>query len=110
VSTDVGGVAEVVIDGRTGVLVPPARPDALAAAILRVVGDSQAAREMGRAGRARVELAFDVGAMCRQYETLYLNALDRGRESHAHAVATRTGARGFAPGSIEAAGPSGVQR
>jgi glycosyltransferase involved in cell wall biosynthesis len=38
-STDTGGVAEVVTDGKNGLLVPPGRPDALAAAIARYFAD-----------------------------------------------------------------------
>jgi glycosyltransferase involved in cell wall biosynthesis len=52
VATRVGGLAEVVDDGVTGVLVEPGAPDALAAAIIRVVGErtsmSAAAREAAK--------------------------------------------------------------
>ena len=60
VASAVGGILEVVEDGKTGLLVPPARPDALAEALARVLGDPGAARAMGRAGpqarRGQVQL------------------------------------------------------
>jgi glycosyltransferase involved in cell wall biosynthesis len=51
VATAVGGMPEVVIDGDTGLLVPVRRPDALAAAILKLVEDPELGRRLGKAGR-----------------------------------------------------------
>jgi glycosyltransferase involved in cell wall biosynthesis len=51
VSTDTGGVAEIVTDGENGLLVPPGEPDALAAAIQRYFGD-EALRERLRSAAA----------------------------------------------------------
>ncbi len=60
VSTNVGGPAETVLDGETGYLVPPARPDLLAEQTLHLL-QSRALRErMGQAGRARVLAHFTV--------------------------------------------------
>lgn len=74
VATAVGGVPGVVIDGSTGLLVPPGEPDALAQACLRVLSDPGRANQMGQAGRARVEAHYSIGTMIRQtiavYETL----------------------------------------
>jgi starch synthase len=58
VATAVGGIPEVVEDGVTGVLVPPGRPDALAAALRHVLDRPAEGRAMGRAGRRRVEERF----------------------------------------------------
>ena len=52
VASDVQGLAEIVADGRTGLLVPPADPDALAAAIGRLLDDPGFATGLGAAGRA----------------------------------------------------------
>lgn len=71
VATRVGGNPEVVSDGVTGMLVPSGDPDALATAILRLRRDSSLARQMGFAGRARVERDFDIRAMVASYEALY---------------------------------------
>ncbi len=53
VATNVGGVPECVVDGVTGILVPPGDVEALAAAILRLVEDRGLAACMGLAGRER---------------------------------------------------------
>jgi glycosyltransferase involved in cell wall biosynthesis len=53
VATAVDGTPEVVADGATGCLVPPADPSALAAALGRLLRDPDAARRMGAAGRRR---------------------------------------------------------
>jgi glycosyltransferase involved in cell wall biosynthesis len=58
VATRVGGIPEVVVDGETGLLVPPQDPPALAAAIRRLAGDRDLRHRMGRAGRVRVESLF----------------------------------------------------
>lgn len=53
VATRVGGMTNIVDPGRTGFLVEPANPQALAAAICQVLADRERARRMGDAGRAR---------------------------------------------------------
>ncbi|MEA3407267.1 MAG: glycosyltransferase [Chloroflexota bacterium] len=71
VATRVGGVPEVVVDGETGLLVPPGDPDALAQAILRLLRDPDLRHRMGQAGRARVAEHFSVEQMVRKTEALY---------------------------------------
>jgi glycosyltransferase involved in cell wall biosynthesis len=53
VATTMGGIPEVVIDGETGLLVPPGDPVALAAALQRLIGDARLRCRLGRAGRER---------------------------------------------------------
>jgi glycosyltransferase involved in cell wall biosynthesis len=53
VATSVGGTPELVVDGETGLLVPPGDPAALADAVERLLTDRQLADAFGRAGRAR---------------------------------------------------------
>ena len=60
VATAVGGVPELVRDGVTGLLVPPADPDGLAAALRRLLTDTELRRRMGRAARERAEARFTV--------------------------------------------------
>jgi glycosyltransferase involved in cell wall biosynthesis len=82
VTTRVGGSPEVVNDPATGLLVPAGDADALASALVRVWSDPQTGERMGRAGRERVEQAFDVRTMTRRYEALYhelLASTGRGR-------------------------------
>ena len=68
---EVGGTPEVVEDGRSGVLVRGRRPEDLANAVAGVLADSQAAHNMGLAGRARVLERFSLGAMLGAYANLY---------------------------------------
>jgi glycosyltransferase involved in cell wall biosynthesis len=61
VSTAVGAIDEVVVDGETGFLVPPDDGARLAEAIAALVADPQRRREMGEAGRRRAAERFDAG-------------------------------------------------
>jgi glycosyltransferase involved in cell wall biosynthesis len=77
VATDVGGNPEVVVDGETGFVVPPADPDRLAAAIVKLLQAPDMAREMGAAGRQRVCEEYRVDVMVRRIENLYDSLLKR---------------------------------
>lgn len=59
VATNVGGTAEIVEDGTTGLLVAPGDAAALAAAMLRVLDDAHLSERIAEAGRQRVEAEFD---------------------------------------------------
>jgi glycosyltransferase involved in cell wall biosynthesis len=72
VATAVGGNSEVVVDGETGLLVPPRSPAELAAAMLKLYRQPELARQMGANGRKRVEAHFDSRRMVALYESLYL--------------------------------------
>lgn len=61
VSTDAGGVPELVCGGRHGLLVPPGDADALAEAVAEIAQDAALAAGLGRAARARVEAEFHSG-------------------------------------------------
>lgn len=78
VATAVGGTPEIVVDGETGLLIPPRDPAALATAILRLLEDPRQADTFGRAGRARVEAQFGERLMLQRLEAL----LDRLVERH----------------------------
>jgi glycosyltransferase involved in cell wall biosynthesis len=54
VATAVGGLVDLVEDGRTGVLVPPRDPKALRAALERLLGDADLRRRLGEAAREHV--------------------------------------------------------
>jgi glycosyltransferase involved in cell wall biosynthesis len=71
VATAVGGTPEVVVDGITGLLVPPCDPDGLAQAINALLGDPDLRRKMGRAGKERVARYFTVERMVEQTQRLY---------------------------------------
>jgi len=59
ISTDVGGIREVVEDGATGLIVPQRDPKALAQAVKRLKDDPEKAREMARQGKRRVSDLYD---------------------------------------------------
>lgn len=71
VATRVGGNPELVTEGVTGLLVPPADPDSLAEAVLSLLRDPPAARTMGATARERVATEFSVAAMVHKHERLY---------------------------------------
>jgi alpha-maltose-1-phosphate synthase len=76
VATAVGGIVEVVEDGRTGLLVPPSRPAELAAAMRALLGDPDRARAMGAAGRRRVEERFTWDRVAERTERVYAEAIE----------------------------------
>ena len=77
VASAVGGVPELVVEGETGLLVPPGDPDALGAALQRVLADGELRRSLGAAARRRAEERFDLGPFREAHVTLYLEALAR---------------------------------
>jgi sugar transferase (PEP-CTERM/EpsH1 system associated) len=75
VATAVGGNAEVVDDGETGLLVPPHEPARFAEAI-EVIARREDRAEMGTRGREKVKRRFSVEQMARAYDDLYAELLD----------------------------------
>ncbi|HSE61328.1 MAG TPA: glycosyltransferase [Candidatus Saccharimonadales bacterium] len=59
VGTEVGGIPFAIQDGKTGLLVPPRNPEALAASIGTILEDASLAARLGRAGAARAKTQFD---------------------------------------------------
>jgi len=68
VATSVSSIPEIVVDGETGLLVPPDDADALAAAIVRVLDDPNG---YGAVGLARARAEFSVDRMARRTLTVY---------------------------------------
>lgn len=68
VASDVGGMPEIVEDGRSGLLVPPGDPAALLAALERVLSDRSLRGRLGEAGRARFRSKFGEEAMAEWLE------------------------------------------
>jgi glycosyltransferase involved in cell wall biosynthesis len=71
VATRVGGIPEVVLDGKTGLLVPPDDPAALAAAVSHLVDDAALRTTLGLAGRARAERVFSAERMAAEFQSEY---------------------------------------
>jgi glycosyltransferase involved in cell wall biosynthesis len=70
----VGGLPEIVADGETGLVVPPADAEALAGAIAALAGDLPRASEMGRAARERALAEFTPEHCVERVEALYARA------------------------------------
>jgi glycosyltransferase involved in cell wall biosynthesis len=84
VSTRVGGVAELIQDGKTGWLVPAGDHKALSQAMRQLMTLSDADREqMGRAGRDHLSAHFGLDAMARRWMTLYDDLLARKKSFRA---------------------------
>jgi glycosyltransferase involved in cell wall biosynthesis len=75
VATPVGGTPELVVDGETGLLVPPRDPHALADALRRLLADADLRRRLGDAGYARVRDHFSADTMTRRILAIYDDVL-----------------------------------
>ncbi|MFB3880124.1 MAG: glycosyltransferase [Armatimonadota bacterium] len=95
IATAVGGNREVIEDGVSGVLVPPANRDALTAAILRLVGDAGMQERLGKAARERARTRYSLDAMIEAHLRLY------------ERLAAGKGSRSAAPETIAGSGQSG---
>lgn len=71
VASRVDGLPEVIDEGRTGLLVPPADSEALATAILRLADDPALRRALGTQGRVRVRELFSLERMIARHEQFY---------------------------------------
>ncbi|MCA1582242.1 MAG: glycosyltransferase family 4 protein [Acidobacteria bacterium] len=87
-----GGNPELVVDGESGLLVPPRDPPAMAAAVRRLLADPALAASLGRSARARVEAGFSSEVRLDRVEALYRRLISeraRGRERTAATAAGR---------------------
>lgn len=80
VATRVEGVDEVVEDERQGLLVPPEDSDAVASALLQLIGDEGLRRQIGEAGRERVASLYTLDIMCDHYLSLMLKLVGQVAE------------------------------
>jgi len=75
VATDVGETRAVISDGKSGFVVPPSDPGALAGALLELLGSRERAREMGLAGRSHVYPRFSIERLASDLAGLYTSLL-----------------------------------
>jgi glycosyltransferase involved in cell wall biosynthesis len=75
IATTVGGVSELVVPGKTGLLIPPKDTDALAHAIIKLLRNKFQAKKMGNAARVRVEQHFTISGTVEKTENLYRELL-----------------------------------
>ncbi len=78
VSTPIGAIDEALIDGETGLMVPPRDPLALAEALGRLADDPERRATFGAAARARAERCFSDGAMVDAMEELFIRLAGTG--------------------------------
>lgn len=71
IATSVGGIPETIVDGSTGLLVPPDDETALVAAMANLANAPDLRVAMGRRARERFEREFSLSTMVSRYEALY---------------------------------------
>lgn len=77
VASRAGGMPEAVVDGVTGLLVPPGDVNALTAALRHLLDDIDLRQHMGAAGRARVQQEFGIDSMIKGNLSVYRAVLDQ---------------------------------
>lgn len=70
-ATDVVGSRDIIVDGKTGLLVPPRDPDALAGAICRLIDSADLRRKLGVEARELVEARYSLDRMVAEIEGVY---------------------------------------
>ena len=75
VASAVGGLIDLIQDGRTGLLVPPGDPEALAAALRSLIASPERAAALGAAARAEVRRRYSFDRMVSSFEQLYYGGL-----------------------------------
>ena len=83
VATAVGGNADLVVQGKTGYIVPAAHPQAMALRLVELACSPQRACKLGRAGRHRAQAAFSLNTMVSTYQSLYDQQLQRSHSMQA---------------------------
>lgn len=81
VASAVGGMLKTVDPGRTGLLVPPADPRALADAMLTLIEDRSLAASLGAHASERVRSRYSLQRMMGEYDAVYRAALERRRRA-----------------------------
>src|SRR5205085_11165012 len=80
VATRVGGIPELIEDGKTGLLVEPGDVGGLAVRLRQLLADPPLARALGRAGRESARAKYDVTAMAGAYDRTYRELLTPKKE------------------------------
>lgn len=87
VTTDVGGMSEVVRDGVEGYLVPPCDDEAVAERVERLFNDAELRRQMGRSGRERVIESFGLDSYLSRFIAFYESVLSDSKRQRAQGSA-----------------------
>jgi glycogen(starch) synthase len=81
VATRVGGLAEIVVDGKTGYLVERGDDATMAAAVARLLEDSDRAKQFGRDARVRATERFGLSACSESYESIYSELIEAAKHA-----------------------------
>jgi L-malate glycosyltransferase len=84
VACGVGGLLDLIDDGRTGLLVPPGDFDTMAVALQTLIDDPVRAGAIGRAARAEIQLRYSFDRMIAAFEDLYLSGGNPPLSANAH--------------------------
>jgi glycosyltransferase involved in cell wall biosynthesis len=87
--SNVGGLPEIVADGETGLVVPPADASALAASIVTLARDPERVRQMGAAARGRAVAQFSLEAAVEGVERVYRATADAASKTSRKSNGTR---------------------
>ena len=96
VASAVGEVSSVVVNGQTGVLVPPENVDSLAEGILRLLRDPDMRTRFGTAAKHRVEEEYSAARMTADYLRVYAEAIEGVGKGEGIAMGTSAASRGNA--------------
>jgi glycosyltransferase involved in cell wall biosynthesis len=88
IATRVGGIPEIVDDGRTGLLVRRDDPAQLADALCRLMADERLAAALGAAARQRIRSSYSFERMTAQFEALYATELGRRQPAEREPMAS----------------------
>lgn len=71
IASNVGGIKEIIIDGKTGILVPPENPESISKALLLLIEHPEIRKTLAEEGEKRVKKYFDAELMAENFEKLY---------------------------------------
>jgi glycosyltransferase involved in cell wall biosynthesis len=77
IATEVGEIPQMILDGKTGILVKPKDVNGLVNALKRLIDDPLLAKEMGKNGRKRMEEEYDWEIVCKKIENAYQGVINR---------------------------------
>ncbi len=78
IASNVGSISEVVLNNKTGVLIPPRNSSILAERIIELLKDKDKRKKMASAGKKLVESKYSLEAMLNKIEKLYDELMPRG--------------------------------
>ena len=79
VASNVDGIPEVVIDGKTGILIPPGEPEAIEKAVLKIAENTELRRRLSDEALKRA-MDFDISQIAPRVEEFFRNAIERHRK------------------------------